>query len=511
MITANFWPFFNHLLTDDIEGYDATAALSFISPLLPALSRKTPSKFEEKLLNYLFDYIEAHRVAPSRMMFFSTLTSTSAAHPAEIQDLQEYSTKLQAGTILRFGLNDVSSLLDQYETGRDFHIFENTVQTAFEIYTAPTKVSGKELHGLTAAIDFTQRQIAGLGSSANTVDRHNLDEDGEGLYGQYLAEKADDLIAQRILTGMDEVDSVIGGFRPGELITLLGYVGDGKTTLAINWAYRAFLAGLHVVFITLEMPADTIKKLFHIRHSTHPKFKRHELLSTTKYTGYTMTPDEEEFMFRTVIPDFNRVNEDSSKGSIRILEPIESGFTYETLKAELLRLNAEQPINSFYLDYPNLMEVAPERGMDYDKAMSRLYVKLKTLCRTFNDGQRLVGFIPTQVNRAGREAAEKNNGLYTLRAISEYSEIEKSSDHVFFIYRDDTLNQAGECLIGHLKSRLRRRIDPFRAAFQGDTGLVDSIFKRVSEPSAGMLTSLPGEPGSLAVLNSIPMTGVLNL
>jgi hypothetical protein len=167
------------------------------------------------------------------------------------------------------------------------------------------------------------------------------------------------------------------------------------------------------------------------------------------------------------------------------------------LKAELLKMNAEEEIEAFFLDYPNLMDVTSGSGMDYDRSMSRLYVRLKALCRTFNGGQRLTGFIPTQVNKAGRELAEKNEGVYSLRAINQYSEIPNSSDFVFFVYRDTSLKDAGVCLMGGLKARRCRDIPVFRPAFHGDTGLLLSLAHATEAgPAAGgMAVSVPGEAG----------------
>lgn len=493
MITNSFWPFLNHLLSEESEGYDATEALNWVAPTLPALAPKTPSVVERKILLYLYHHIETYRNAPSRILFFDHVGSSCAPYPSEISDLQDYSNKISAGVILRFALNDTQSLMDKYEVGRDIAKLELTVQTGFEIVNAPTKINGKEVHGLQPALDYLQRNIAELGSSVNSIARYNLDEDPEVIYGNYLFEEADPLRKQRVMTGMAQIDETVGGFKPGELVTLIGYTGDGKTTMALSWCYKALLQKKNAVFFTLEMPADDILKRFHIRHALHPKFrgKFEQPIDLKRYMDHTLTDKEKDFLFRTVIPDFRHEHENSNMGSIRVIEPTESGFTFELLKAELLRLNAEKSVDVFFLDYPNLMDVNLDRGQDYDKAMSRLYVKLKTLCRTFNNNQRLVGIIPTQVNRSGREAAEKNQGAYSLRAISDYSEIEKSSDHVFSIFRDAALKDASECLIGHLKARSTKQADSFRATFMGATGVVDSVISAPESSSSLGTGSIP--------------------
>ena len=56
-----------------------------------------------------------------------------------------------------------------------------------------------------------------------------------------------------IKTGLPSLDRLIGGFEKGELITLGGYSGGGKTTLALNIATQIAQAGGNVLYFSLEM------------------------------------------------------------------------------------------------------------------------------------------------------------------------------------------------------------------------------------------------------------------
>ncbi len=499
MMTPEFLPLLYNMISEEIYGYDATEPLRYASTVLPLLIQKTPAKFENKAFSFLYKYITEYNIAPSRKVFFTEIPALLAAE--EQSDLAEFSGRISGGTLFYMDAADTQFLLDRYEQGRDFYLFQQTFTTAMEINRAPVKIDGHELMGFDAALDYTQRKLSNLGSSASKVLHHALAEDGRDLHSYYLHDKCEQLTAKRIKCGLSAIDQIVNGFRPGELITLMGYTGDGKTTVCVNWAYRAFLTGLHVAYITLEMPADEIKKRFHILHATHPKFG-HAPIKASDYLDYKLSLADEEFMFTKVVPDFDTAV--SGLGSIRVLEPLDSGFTYDTLKAELLKLNADQPLDAFYLDYPNLMEIQTERGMDYDRAMSRLYVRLKTLCRTFNSGQRITGIIPTQVNKAGRQAAENNDGVYTLRAINQYSEIPNSSDFVFFTYRDKTLIDQDECIIGGLKARRCAPPDPFRATFNGGYCLVADIVRNtpVSLPNGGMNAVSPGALNMLGGLDA---------
>lgn len=56
-----------------------------------------------------------------------------------------------------------------------------------------------------------------------------------------------------IETYLDDLNKIIGGFHSGEMITLAGRPGTGKTALALNIATQAMLKGKSVGFFSLEM------------------------------------------------------------------------------------------------------------------------------------------------------------------------------------------------------------------------------------------------------------------
>lgn len=62
-----------------------------------------------------------------------------------------------------------------------------------------------------------------------------------------------------VSTGYGELDNLIGGFMPGELITLVGGTGTGKTSYTLNLTYNATVqAGLNTLFVPLEMTHQTV-------------------------------------------------------------------------------------------------------------------------------------------------------------------------------------------------------------------------------------------------------------
>jgi len=68
--------------------------------------------------------------------------------------------------------------------------------------------------------------------------------------------------AARLLCGLEDVDSFCGGFLPGEVVTMGGRTGCGKSTFACNMLATAAKAGKTALMVSGEMPAAQIAKRF---------------------------------------------------------------------------------------------------------------------------------------------------------------------------------------------------------------------------------------------------------
>lgn len=65
-----------------------------------------------------------------------------------------------------------------------------------------------------------------------------------------------------VLTGYDELDCLLEGCRPGDLITVAGKTGAGKTNVVQNFAMNIARSGGEVMFFSLEMlPSELVQRL----------------------------------------------------------------------------------------------------------------------------------------------------------------------------------------------------------------------------------------------------------
>lgn len=57
-----------------------------------------------------------------------------------------------------------------------------------------------------------------------------------------------------VSTGIEPLTLATGGWHGGDLITVMGRTGQGKSIVLLNFGYSAWLAGFNVLYVTIEMP-----------------------------------------------------------------------------------------------------------------------------------------------------------------------------------------------------------------------------------------------------------------
>jgi replicative DNA helicase len=73
-----------------------------------------------------------------------------------------------------------------------------------------------------------------------------------------------------IPTGFKHVDEQEGGFRPGELIYIIGRKGSGKSVLMLNLGHNAWKEGYNVILFSLEISKEDYERRFDARAAGVP-------------------------------------------------------------------------------------------------------------------------------------------------------------------------------------------------------------------------------------------------
>jgi replicative DNA helicase len=209
----------------------------------------------------------------------------------------------------------------------------------------------------------------------------------------------------QIKTGFQHLDTLIGGWCPGQLYILAGRPGSGKTSLALN-----FLNCLQSpIFFSLEMTsAELIYRLLSIR------LRRHEVNYYKEWCSiHSLEKDVEELQ---KFPMF--LNDDPTQ-------------TVASIGFDCRRLKAKRSLGAIVVDYLQIVKPSDPR-LPREQQIAEISYGLKSLAKRLE--------IPViclcQINRS----AEQENRRPRLCDLRESGAIEQNADVVMFIDRREELH-----------------------------------------------------------------------
>lgn len=212
-------------------------------------------------------------------------------------------------------------------------------------------------------------------------------------------------------TGFIDLDRLLGGLQPADLIIVAGRPGTGKTSLALTTAdYAARKHGSRIALFSLEMPSQQVVQRL-VSGATGIESQRLR----------TGDIDEEE------LAKVARAMGELSETSIYIddtpaISPME-------LRAKARRLHSEHPVDLVIADYLQLMQ-AGIRMENRVQEVSYISRQLKALASELHAPV----LACSQLSRAVESRADKRPVLSDLR---ESGSIEQDADVVMFIYREE--------------------------------------------------------------------------
>ncbi len=276
-------------------------------------------------------------------------------------------------------------------------------------------------------------------------------------------------------SGIHQLDTSMRGVQAHQLWTHAAFTGHGKSSLALQWAYnQAIIYRYSVYYCSLEMPFHQCMNIIHVMHTFHEKFREIRIklgiqkpskklsdgtlvhfdkgLEYEKLKNGELSEVERRFLFEYVEKDLADIENQYGKIHLEVPNPDKSKFTVADLKSAAELRYAKDPFHMMVVDHMGLMQ-----SMDYKQntteVLNEVLRGMKQLSMNFNRGAGIGILGLYQISRDGFRNAEKNDGRYTLVALSYASEAEKSSDVVTAGWMDDELKAKGRLYIQCLKSR----------------------------------------------------------
>lgn len=332
-----------------------------------------------------------------------------------------------------------------------------------EIITKGLIIEEETLRGLRdGVLHFARNTHRLLVYEHNSRIDGNLRDDGQEVWDEYLDAKMNKGNVWGKFSGINGIDSVVKGIKKGEMWVHAAFVGELKTTFALNWAYNLVTRyKSSVLYVTLEMPYEQLRKMIYVMHSSNGIWKAlgYKPLDYDKVKSGDLTKEEEEF-YQLVIKDFN---ENESYGRFLTWSPEEDVTTDEIQQYAELK-HQDSDLHLLIIDHGGLVEPRRrKRNKDYTIELNSVLRDTKKMALHFNHGEKIPILVLFQINRDGKDFADKNEGRYKLRALSYANECERSADVVSTTYLNDDYRKEGTVLFDCLKRRDGIPFQPFKA------------------------------------------------
>jgi replicative DNA helicase len=307
---------------------------------------------------------------------------------------------------------------------------------------------------------FSSRALELLQATTDGRTRGSIRDDGQQVWDEYQDAKVNKDKVWGRFSGLNEIDKVCHGIKPGELWVHAGFPGQLKSTLAVNWAYNlATRYKANTVYWSLEMPYEQVRRNFYAVHSSHVKWRLrgYKPLDYRKIRDGELTPEEEEF-YKLVVDDFTN-NTDYCQ--IEVMTP-DREVTISDIKIETELIHQRMQMGLVVIDHGQLVK-AVGNYRDYVIEVNSVVRDAKRLALHFNHGEKVPVLMLFQINRQGYDEAEKNQGRYKPSAIAYANEVEKSSDVITTTFLNDEHRANGTTVICNLKNRDNPKFEPFLA------------------------------------------------
>lgn len=299
--------------------------------------------------------------------------------------------------------------IDQYA-----HIVER-MAIQRRLINASTQIAGMAYDGkddIDSVIDSAEQLIFDVGQRRISRDLIPIREAVGRFYDQvdYVQRHQGELMG--VPTGFTDLDKLLGGFQPSDLIIVAGRPGSGKSSFALSLMQHAAMRHRkRVALFTLEMSAEQmVQRLVASMGNINSQNLRLGKLDDLDYSKLAKAAGE--------LSDLNIFIDDSA------------GITPMDIRAKARRLQSEHGVDMVIIDYLQLMS-ARGRIENRVQEISQISRQLKELAREL----RIPVVALSQLSRAVESREDHKPQLADLR---ESGSIEQDADVVIFILREKT-------------------------------------------------------------------------
>ena len=415
---------------------------------------------DEKVFRYVVDYFQQRLEIPSAQTvrdYFLRMADVEAQE--RIDDIAA------APAYIRTNFQHLlQTLMEEQNKEKTIKLLKE----AHEIVTRGIEVAeGKDKirrHGVRdALLHFSQKSHDLIIPEYNARTSGDIRRDGQAVLDEYQTAKVNKDKVWGKFCGLNEIDKNCHGIKRGELWVHAAFPGELKTTFALNWCYNLVTRyRTNIVFWSLEMPYEQIRRNFYVLHSANAKWRAqgYAPLDYRKVRDGELSPEEETF-WEKVVDDFTN-NPDYCH--CEIISP-DREVTMDDIRLETELLHKQMEVGLVVIDHGQEVEARKiKRSKDYVVELNSVVRDAKRLALHFNHGERIPVLMLFQINRQGKEEASKNEGKYKMSALAYANQVEKSADVLTTTYLDDNHRRNGTTIFCNIKNRDNPLFEPFLAS-----------------------------------------------
>ncbi|RKR92820.1 primary replicative DNA helicase [Micromonospora pisi] len=271
-----------------------------------------------------------------------------------------------------------------------------------------TRVPGKTLGDM---VDLAQQTVYDITGRQGNDDFASLAEMLQPTLDDIEAAGSKDALQTGVPTGFIDLDRLLNGFHPGQLIIVAGRPGLGKSTAALDFARNAAIRAKQTVGIfSLEMSkVEIITRLLSAESRVPLHVLRNGQLSDDDWTKLARCMGD--------IAEAPLFVDDTAATSLM------------EIRSKARRLKQRHDLRMIVVDYLQLVS-SPQRTESRQQEVSDLSRGLKLLAKEV--GCPVIAVC--QLNRGPEQRADKRPQLSDLR---ESGSLEQDADVVILLHRDD--------------------------------------------------------------------------
>jgi replicative DNA helicase len=402
---------------------------------------------ERKIFDFVKTFFEHHLAMPSAVLVEEHFTKTDEL---DVTEHLKVIAEAKAYDHQNF-IHVVRGIRDDQNKHKMAKLCKETEEIAVKGLTRKKGREEVRLDGVKdALIYFTEHSQELIPSASNATTRGNIRANTQELWNQYVLAKSDKSQAWGAFTGIDHIDEKCHGIKKGELWVHAGFAGELKSTFAQNWAYNLVTRyRRNVFYVSLEMPYKQIRLIMAVMHSANGKFKAqgHVPLDYCKVRDGELTPEEEIF-YQEVLKDFE-TNPEYCRFEIWCPD---RDVTINDIKLETEIMHQKMDVGLLVIDHGGLVTAA-KANSNYTVELNTVLRDSKKLALHFHGGEGIPVVLLFQINRDGKDMADKNEGVYQMRALSYSNEAERSADVISTTYLNDEHREHGTSKTCCLKNR----------------------------------------------------------